>query len=88
MPRLPKLLIVLAVLVAVGISTVWEHLRAVRAGYRLAALEQQREKLREERRKLEVKRAKEERLDVLEERARKIGVPIPGEAPAPEAFGD
>jgi len=79
---LPRLLLLLALLVATGIGTVWEHLRAVRAGYRLHALEVERERLREELRKLEVKRSQEERLDVLEERARRLGIEIPG-APAP-----
>jgi hypothetical protein len=78
--RLSKLLLLFAVIVAAGISTVWEHVRAVRAGYRLHGLEIQREKLREEHRRLEVKLAREERLETLEGRARKLGLPIPGEA--------
>ncbi len=85
-PRLPKLLLILAAVVSIGVSTVWQHLRALRAGYRLAALEAARERLHAERRFLEVMRAREERLDRLEERARKIGVPIPGER-SPEADG-
>jgi cell division protein FtsL len=85
--RLLRILLCLAVLVAIGISTVWEHVRAVRAGYKLHALEVQREKLREERRRLEIRRAREERLEVLEERARRLGMPIPGEALPLEAQG-
>ena len=84
--RLSKLLLLFAMIVAVGIATVWQHVRAVRAGYRLHALEVQREKLREEHRRLEVKHAREARLETLEERARKLGLPIPGEMP--EIDGD
>lgn len=76
-----KLLFLFAMIVAVGIGTVWQHVRAVRAGYRLHALEMQREKLREEHRRLEVKHAREERLETLEDRARKLGLPVPGEMP-------
>ncbi|HVY62358.1 MAG TPA: hypothetical protein VHF22_11930 [Planctomycetota bacterium] len=85
--RLPRLLLLLAVLVGAGIATVWEHVRAVRAGYRLNALEVEREKLREERRRLEIKRAEEARLDRLEDRARHLGIAIPGEVQTPEAVG-
>lgn len=85
--RLPRLLLALAVLVGAGIATVWHHVRVVRAGYRLNALEVERERLREERRRLEIKRAQESRLDVLEERARKLGIPIPGQLPPAEVVG-
>src|SRR4051794_40990169 len=85
--RLPRLLLTLALLVGAGIATVWHHVRVVRAGYRLNALEVERERLREERRRLEIKRAQESRLDVLEERARKLGIPIPGHLPPVEAVG-
>src|SRR5438309_1906838 len=60
--RLPRLLLALAVLVGAGIATVWEHVRTVRAGYRLNGLEVEREKLREERRRLEIKHADEARF--------------------------
>ena len=87
MGRLPKLMLLLAMIVAMGIATVWEHVRATRAGYRLHALEIQREKLREEQRRLEIKRMREDRLEVLEERAKKLGIPMPGEAGVGEVAG-
>jgi len=74
-------LLALLVLCGLGIATVWQHTRAVRAGYRLGALERQREALREEERKLDLERARESRLDVLMERARRLDVRIPGEDP-------
>lgn len=83
--RLPKVALAMAALVAIGIATVWQHARAVRAGYRLHALEVERERLREERRRLEIRRAREERLDLLEERARKLDIEAPGRAGAPAA---
>jgi cell division protein FtsL len=85
--RIPRLLLFLAVIVASGIGTVWEHVRAVRAGYRLHALEAQRERLTEERRRLEIKKAREERLDVLERRAKDLGIPNPALAPPVEGVG-
>jgi cell division protein FtsL len=85
--RISRLLLALAVLVGVGIATVQEHVRALRAGYRLQTLEHERESLREERRRLEIRAAKESRIDVLEERARKVALPIPGEIPPPEVVG-
>jgi len=85
--RLPRLLLFLAVLVSTGIGTVWEHVRAVRAGYRLHALETQRERLHEERRRLEIKKAHEERIDILEERARKLKIPSPMDLPPIEGVG-
>ncbi len=85
--RLPRLLLLFALLVGTGIATIWEHVRAMRAGYRLHALEVEREKLREERRRLEIRRVREERLEALEERARALGIEIPGQKPPAEAVG-
>jgi hypothetical protein len=69
----------LLVFIALALATVWQQVRLTRAGYRLHALEQDRERLVEQRRKLEVRRAREERVDVLVERARKLGLALPGE---------
>lgn len=79
--RITQYLIALAVLVAIGIATVWQHTRFVRAGYRLGALEREREELREQERKLELQRVRESRLEALEERARKLGLRLPSEDP-------
>jgi hypothetical protein len=72
-------LLTLAVLVAIGLLAVQQQVRAVRAGYRLGALEHERAELRERRRRLEVQLLTESRLEALEERARTLGLEIPGE---------
>ncbi|RME71015.1 MAG: hypothetical protein D6776_10860 [Planctomycetota bacterium] len=72
-------LLFLVVLVAVGLLAVQQELRAVRAGYRLGALEHERAELRERRRRLEVQVLAESRLDVLEQRARRLGLEVPGQ---------
>jgi hypothetical protein len=70
----------LLVFIAVGVLAVVQHVRVVRAGYRLAALERDRDRLVEQRRRLELRRAREERYDVLAERARRLGIAVPDEA--------
>ncbi len=72
----------LVVLVAIAVATVLQHVRVVRAGYRIHALERDRERLVEQRRRLELRRAREARWEALVERARRLGISIPGEEPA------
>jgi hypothetical protein len=74
----------LALLVAVSIAAVWQQVRIIRAGYRLAGLAHDRDRLVEQKRRLTVRRAREARIDALLERARKLGIEIPGEE-KPEA---
>lgn len=69
----------LVVLVALAVATVWQQVRLVRSEYRLQALEVDRDRLTEQRRKLEVRRAREERVDLLVDRARRLGLRLPGE---------
>ncbi len=77
--RITAYLLTLASFVAIGLLAVQQQVRAVRAGYRLGALEHERAELREQRRRLEVKRLAESRLDALENKARALGIEIPGE---------
>lgn len=80
-------MVALAVVVGLAIATIWQHVRMVRAGYRLQALERDRDRLDEQRRKLELKLAAEERWDALVERARALGIAVPGEEPPLPAAG-
>jgi hypothetical protein len=79
--RIGLYVVALAALTSVGAVTVWQHMRAVRAGYRLGALEKERQALREQERKLELLRLEESALEALERRARELDLPIPGEDP-------
>jgi hypothetical protein len=78
--RLWQFVLALAVFVAISFAAVCEQVRIVRAGYRLQAIERDRERLVEQRRRLELRRAREARWDVLVERAQKLGIALPGEA--------
>ena len=77
--KLSRVFFALAVLVALAVATVAAQVRAVRAGYRLHALEVERERLTEEARRLELVHARESGIEKLKERARRLGLPLPGE---------
>ena len=82
--RLWQYALTLVAIVCVAIAAVWQQVRIVRAGYRLQALERDRDVLSEERRELELTREHEARWEALVERARKLHIPIPGEPKAQE----
>lgn len=79
--RLTQYVIAVATLVVIGVATVWLHMRAVRAGYRLGALESERVSLRAQERKLELVKTHESRLEALEARAKRLGLRLPGQDP-------
>jgi len=76
-----RYLIALGLILALGLATVREQVRAMRAGYRIQELERRREQLVEMRRRLEVQRERESRPDLLVGRATKLGMPIPDARP-------
>ncbi|GIW71103.1 MAG: hypothetical protein KatS3mg102_0645 [Planctomycetota bacterium] len=76
--RLGCYVLALLTLVVIALLSVQQQVRAVRAGYRLGTLEHERAELREQLRRLEVQVLQESRMEVLEERARRLGLEIPG----------
>lgn len=79
--RVAQYVFALLTLVCLSLTTVWHHTRAVRAGYRLSELEQEREGLRERARQLELDLMRAERVEALEDRCRRLGLPLPGGDP-------
>ena len=72
-----RYLIALGLVLLLGLATVREQVRAMRAGYRIQELERRKEQLVEMRRRLEVQKEREARPDLLVGRATKMGMPIP-----------
>jgi hypothetical protein len=83
--RLWQYALTLIAIVSVAISAIWQQVRIVRAGYRLQALERDRDVLSEERRELQLVREHEARWEALVERAKKLSLSIPGETKSAES---
>ncbi len=79
--RVAQYVFALLTLIGLSLTTVWHHTRAIRAGYRVSELEQEREGLRERARQLELDLMRAERVEELEERCRRLGLPLPGGDP-------